>query len=70
MGISTYYWMFPSEAGVRMKNLVASLEGELSQAKKQKTELDCELATKQALLCESDDRGRSVGQHSSSRPTA
>mmetsp|Transcript_13213 Transcript_13213/g.30049 ORF Transcript_13213/g.30049 Transcript_13213/m.30049 type:complete len:208 (-) Transcript_13213:450-1073(-) len=57
VGISTYYWIFPSEAGVRLNNLLASLEGELAQAKKAKTQLDCDLATKQALLCESDDRG-------------
>ena len=56
VGISTYYWMFPSEAGVRMNNLITSLENELGGLKKEKTKLDCDLAGRQAVLCHSDDR--------------
>ena len=33
VGISTYYWCFPSEAGVRARNLVSQLERELEQVK-------------------------------------
>ena len=56
VGVSTYYWMFPSEAGVKITNTVAALEADLKRLEAEKMKLDCEIATKQALLFESDQR--------------
>ena len=56
VGISTYYWNFPSEAGIKVQNLVNSLESDLGKLRAEKTKLDCELATRQALVYESEER--------------
>ena len=56
VGISTYYWCFPSEAGVRARNLVSQLERELEQVKGEKTKVDCELCTRQALVHDCEER--------------
>ncbi|QDZ24295.1 meiotic nuclear division protein [Chloropicon primus] len=56
VGISTYYWMFPSEAGLKISNLISSLESDLKALTSEKTKLDCELATRQALVYESEER--------------
>ena len=56
VGISTYYWQFPSEAGVKLKNSISSLEATLKSLEAEKTKADCELASLQSLLCDSDER--------------
>jgi hypothetical protein len=56
VGISTYYWQFPSEAGVKLVNSAASLEATLKSLSAEKTKADCELASLQSLLCDSTER--------------
>ena len=55
VGIS-YYWCFPSEAGVGARNLVSQLEQELEQVKGEKAKVDCELCTRQALVHDCEER--------------
>lgn len=57
IGSSNYYWAFPSEAAVKLAQQHAALQAALQAAQKQKTALDCELATAQALLLSDGDGG-------------
>ncbi|KXZ44841.1 hypothetical protein GPECTOR_61g794 [Gonium pectorale] len=62
IGISNYYWAFPSEASVKIETEVKKYETELANTKRRRVEVESALAQHKAANPKTDERAKALAR--------